>query len=159
LAADEQAWHRPSQAVSQQTPSMQWPDWHSDAVPQDAPAIRSAMQTPEAWQYPDGAHSDSEAQVVLHVALVPPHTEGAQLGLPVDPAGRGLQVPFALDPRLAAQTSQGSAHGLSQQNPSAHVPTPPAQTRQRPTRQSKPAASLQGVPWPWRTWHVASAAQ
>ena len=66
--------HAPAQAVAQQTPCAQKPDWHSPASEQDAPRIflphELPLQTLGATQLP------SIAQALKHV--LPLQTYGAQ---------------------------------------------------------------------------------
>jgi hypothetical protein len=47
------AWQRPVQAVLQQTPSTQEPDWHCAAVEQAAPLASGAVQTPALQTSPE----------------------------------------------------------------------------------------------------------
>ena len=54
-----------------------------------------------------------------HTGLLPPHTYGAQLGVPVAPAGAGMQRPLAAG---ALQTSQAPVQAVSQQVPSTQNP-------------------------------------
>ena len=64
-------------------------------------------------------------------AALPSQTYGAHAGFcPALPAGRIVQVPFALAPIEAAHTSQPPAQALSQQYPSTQRPV--AQTASNP---------------------------
>jgi hypothetical protein len=49
-------------------------------------------------------------------------TYGLQLGEPVEPAGRFVQVPLAVAPSAAEQTSQAPVQAALQQNPSEQLP-------------------------------------
>ena len=57
------------QALPQQTPSVQWPEAHSDAVVQAVPPTFFATQLPRMQRYPD-LQSTSASHVVSH-ALEP----------------------------------------------------------------------------------------
>ena len=74
-------------------------------------------------------------QVIGHAPALPPHTKGTQLGMPLAPAGRYVQVPFALAPRPWAHTSQPPVQAALQQKPSL----------QKPERHW--LAVVQAVPW------------
>jgi hypothetical protein len=67
------------------------------------------------------AHCASLVQAEGQEAPPPPHTYGAQVGLPVLPSGKAEQVP-TLPGR--AQESQAPPHAALQQTPSTHWPLP-----------------------------------
>jgi len=119
LPGTSQAWHWPSQAWLQQTPSAQLPFAHWLAAEQLAPSASFGTQTPAEHQSP-ATQSASIAQ--LPRQALAPHTYGAQACVcaagqapaPLQPAGR-VAVPAAqLAPRqLVAAWGYAQAAGLA----------------------------------------------
>jgi hypothetical protein len=72
-----QASHCPRQAVSQQTPSTQWPLPHWASSPHATPGPSLGTQAPPEHQSA-AAQSESEAQPPVPVQAVGPHTRGVQ---------------------------------------------------------------------------------
>lgn len=136
LPATLQTSQGPAQAVSQQTPSTQLPDWHS------APATQAVPRTPLGTHPPDSQkESDAQAacveQPLGHRADAPVHVYGAQAGLPALPGASRVHLPRDAG-RL--QTSQGSVHDRSQQTPSTQKPLAHCD------------ATVQVFPSSWRGW-------
>jgi hypothetical protein len=60
-----------------------------------------------------------DTQLVGQDVPLPLHTKGAQVGVPLDPAGLGLHVPTR---PVTLQASQAPPQVLLQHTPSAHIP-------------------------------------
>jgi hypothetical protein len=83
------AWHAPSQAVSQQTPSTQKPERHCPLLPHGSPSGKSSVQCPASQKEP-GTHSASSLQLVAQ-ALPSQRVYGAQ-----ETGSAGSQTPLPL---------------------------------------------------------------
>jgi hypothetical protein len=147
LPATLQTSQGPAQAVSQQTPSTQCPDWHSAPATQAVPGIPFGTQPPDSQKESD-AQAACVEQPLGQRADAPVHVYGAQAGLPTEPGERRVHLPSDAG-RL--QTSQGSAQDRSQHTPSTQKPLAhcdavvqvfPSSWRgwQFPPRQTKPSA-------------------
>jgi hypothetical protein len=120
LAAAEQARQPPVHASEQHTLSTQKPLVHSLGELHAAPIPNFPTHCPPTHCAP-GAQFATVAQLVAQLEP-PPQTNGAQLGLPAELAGRFVQTPFWLAPCDARHTAQLPAHGELQQTPSTQLP-------------------------------------
>jgi hypothetical protein len=116
-----QAWHAPSHAALQQTPSAQKPDTHSLPPPQPVPCARFGAQVPPSQKFP-GLQSVSAAHAARQAAVLP-----SQKVAPQSPAGSalpctGVQVPSSAPPAPVLQASHAPSQARSQQRPSAQKP-------------------------------------
>jgi hypothetical protein len=89
-----QAWHAPRQAKSQQTPSVQNPDVHSEPVVHTVPLVSLFPQVPVGRKHvtPVPAQSVAEAQPVLH-DVASSQTKPPGQGIET-PAGHVADVPL-----------------------------------------------------------------
>ena len=124
------AWHRPVQAVLQQTLSTQLPVTHSSQRPvslQSAtrlhitPCAFLVRQAPEVLQYVPVGQLASLAQPLGQLAMAPSHrAPPEQTGEPVVPDFAGPQVPSSVPAclRVAVQAWQAPPQAPSQHTPS-----------------------------------------
>jgi hypothetical protein len=119
-AARLHAWHVPSQAPLQHTPSAQKPDWHSLAASHSEAAGCFGSQVP-AWQNAPGLQSASTPHSPMQAAL-PLHSDRPHSPAASVRAATGVQVPSAEAPSPAAHTSHVPLQAPSQQTPSVQVP-------------------------------------
>lgn len=142
-----QAPHAPLHAASQHTPSTQWPLRHALITVQGAAGGFFGTH-PVPSQYWPEAHWVSSRQVAGQVAEVPVQVNGAQLGLPADPAGTDVQLPFA-PARLHAW--QAPVQAVSQHTLSTQLPL----TQALAPLQAAPGISRGAQPEPLQYWPVA----
>src|SRR5439155_1507747 len=119
-AATLHASHAPLQEVLQQTPSTQLPELHSKPLEQEAPFDLVETQLVPLHQLPL-VQSVLLAQVAGQ-ALVPLHSYGEQLGEPVAPPARLVQVPLAEAPAATEHASHEPLQAALQQYPSTQLP-------------------------------------
>ncbi len=120
-AATEHASQAPEQAVLQQTPSTQDPDWHWLRAEHFAPSAARVTHWPATVsQYRLEAHWASVRQVAGHETDDPSHANGAQLG---DPAPTtDMQAPSLKAPCATEHASQAPLQAELQHTPSAQDP-------------------------------------
>ena len=154
VAGKLHASHAPEQLVSQHTPSTHWALRHELAVEQVFPRTFFGTQA-EPTQYWPATQSVSTTQPPGQEFEVPEQTRGAQLGLPLEPAGTLEQVP-TLPVRL--QASHAPAQVEAQHTASTQLP----ETHSLSALQEVPRIfrGTQAVPLQYRpATHWASAVQ
>jgi hypothetical protein len=110
--------HAPLQAELQHTPFTQKRVGQSVAVVQAVPSSFSGSQAPLTHSWP-GAHSSLRAHCAGHPREVPVQASGAQVGLPSEPTGLGVQTPGASG---LSQASHCPLQAASQHTPSTQKP-------------------------------------